>query len=113
MHRHQLLHSISFRVKSRVLLIPFDLPSTGPTKDEEYKQFEEFEEKLHNHHYSSAVGWLVKLRLLLLSEGKSFVEEMKTELHDVFQMRVRNTIGWALCLFFLKQVIVVTRQFVC
>lgn len=89
-----------------MLIVPFDLPSTGPTRPEEYEQFELFEERLQQHHCSSSVGWLVKQRLVLLREGKSFVDAMKTELCDVFKMRVRNTIGWALCLFFLKQVIV-------
>lgn len=96
--------TMSYRVRSRVLLVPFELPSTGPTSLEEFEAFEVFEEALMDHYYSSAVGWLVSLHTVLLGEGKCFIHDMKQELRDAFGLKIRNTVGWALCLFFAKQV---------
>ena len=90
-----------FRVKSHVLLIPFGLPSTGPTTSAQYDAFEDFEQALQKTHFSSAVGWMISQREVLLSDSTSFVSEVKDFLRDVFQGNVPNITGWALCLYFL------------
>ena len=53
------MSTFPFRVKSRILEIPFSLPATGPTNEE---AFDEFKSALEDGTFSSAIGWLVSLR---------------------------------------------------
>ena len=92
------------RVKSRVLLVPFGLPLIGPTTSDDCHAFESFEAALQNASYNKAVGWLVHLRALLFTEGKHFIQETNEKLRDCFGMKVRSTVGWSVCLFFVNQV---------
>ncbi len=75
-----------------MFLVPFSLPSIGPVTCEDSDAFETFEEALLHNHCSSAVWWVVRLRMLLLGEGKQFIQKMKQELRDMFGMKIRNTI---------------------
>ena len=84
------------------MLIPFEKPSTGPTTSDEYRNFEAFEKALRNKDYSSAVGWVIAQREVLLTDCGDFVSEMKASLRETFTSNIRSTTGWALCLFFVK-----------
>ena len=55
-----LLLSFLDRVKSRVLMVPFSLPSIGPTNLMECHALEDLEEALKNGTYSSAIGWVIR-----------------------------------------------------
>lgn len=48
--------SSMLRVKSRVLIVPFSLPPTGPVTTEEYEAFWKFEDDVLHHRYSTC--WL-------------------------------------------------------
>lgn len=91
-------------MRSRVLLVPFSLPSTGPTTEEEFDAFEEFKQSLEKGRFSSAVGWVVKQREVFLQSGRVFVQSMQQQIRGSLESRIRNTTGWASCLFFLNQV---------
>lgn len=85
--------------------MPFELPSIGPTDCDDCEAFESFETALRSASYSRAVGWLVRLRALLVNtEGKQFVLEKKASLRASFGMKIRSTVGWAVCLLFVDQV---------
>ena len=92
------------RVRTRVLLVPFNLPPTGPTTADECEAFEKFEDSVQAHVYSSAVGWLISQGQVLVSEGKSVIAEIRCRLKDSFGLKSRNTLGWSICLFFASQV---------
>jgi len=92
------------RVRSRVLLVPFGLPSVGPQTTGEFEAFEAFEEALLHSHYSSAVGWVICLKELLLTDGRQKVHEIKEQLRPIFGAKIRSTVGWAVCLFFVSHV---------
>ena len=92
------------RVRSRVLLVPFSLPTTGPITLEEMDAYEEFKLSLNANEFSSAVGWVVLQGQEFLTYGKEFVKSMQTELREAFGLKIRNINGWASCLFFVKQV---------
>ena len=89
---------------SRILLVPFSLPTTGPTTPDEMNAYDEFQQSQLNHSFSSAVGWVVYQRQIFLESGKEYVLDTQAELRDAFGMKVRNITGWASCLFILKQV---------
>ena len=101
---NNLLLYFSFeRVESRVLVIPFQPPATGPTTPDEFSAFEEFEEALRTHKFSAAVGWIVQQKENFVTNGKEYVKQMKQELQGVCP-KVRNLISWSSTLFFLEQV---------
>lgn len=94
------------RVRSRVLIVPFKLPCTGPVTGEEFVAWEEYEEALQSHKFNAAIGWIVKQKQILKSEGKVYVQAFKKDLKDKVGLMksARNVIGWGCCLFLLKQV---------
>lgn len=63
-----------------MLLVPFGLPTVGPQTTGKFEAFEAFEKALLHSHYSSAVGWVICLRELLLTDGKQKVNEIKEQL---------------------------------
>ena len=87
-----------------MLLVPFGLPSVGPQTTGEFEAFEAFEEALIHSHYSSAVGWVICLKELLLTDGRQKVHEIKEQLRPIFGAKIRSTVGWAVCLFFVSHV---------
>ena len=76
--------SLSFviRVRSRVLLVPFSLPSTGPTTPEEVCAYEEFKECPLSKKFSSAIGWIVQLKEVFDKNGKEYVQSVQAELRE-------------------------------
>lgn len=54
------VHVLFFRIKSRVLVVPFDQLSIGPADTEASDAFEGFEEALNQGEYSSAIGWVIR-----------------------------------------------------
>ena len=98
------MSTFPFRVKSRILEIPFSLPATGPTNEEEFEAFDKFKSALEDGTFSSAIGWLVSLRQEFLKTGKKYVKEKQAILRQELGNKIRNSNGWAACLFFLKQV---------
>lgn len=87
-----------------MLLVSFELPSVDPETNEDFEAFETYEEALLYSHYSSAVVWVVGLRELLLTEGRQSIQDIKEELWHIFGTKIRSTIGWAVCLFFVSRV---------
>ena len=86
-------------------MVPFSLPSIGPTTTMECQGFEDFEEALKKGVYSSAIGWVIRQKeKLLKSSAKEFITTVKIELQGHFGMKVRSCISWAVCLFFINQV---------
>ena len=85
------------------MIVPFKQPSTGPVSMKESKEFEAFEENLKKHYYASAIGWLVGLQNVLL-QSKDEIQMIREELFEKCGLKIRNTTGWALILFFLEQV---------
>lgn len=84
-------------------MVPFSLPSIGPTSLVECSGFEDFEEALKNGVYSSAVGWVIRQKGELTG-GKDFISNLKCELQTHFGMKVRSCTSWAVCLFFISKV---------
>ncbi len=82
--------------------MPFELPSVGPRTSAELQEFESFEQVLQENRSGCVVGWVIRLHMLLL--GKEFITAIKQELQEAFGMKIRNMIGWAVCLFFVNQV---------
>ena len=39
-----------------------------------------------------------------MEHGRSFIDDMQQKLSDVLQWKVRNAYGWAVCMFFVNQV---------
>ena len=62
---------IIFRYSSRSLVIPFHLPTIGPSNDEEAKYFSELTQTMKN--VSSSVGWAISLGSVL--ERKEHFED--------------------------------------
>lgn len=96
-------------MKSRVLMVPFALPSIGPTSTETLQAFDDFEEALKNGEYTSAIGWVIRQKLELLQHGKKFVSSMKAALQSKFGTKVRCCTSWAVCLFFVNQVLYISN----
>ena len=94
------------KVKSRSLGVRFSVPSTGPTTSEEFKAYDQLKTSMKEGKYSSAVGWVVGLRQVLISEGKQYVRNKQEEITECLKTFnvFRNTAGWASTLFFLEQV---------
>jgi len=84
-------------------MVPFSKPSTGPVSAEETSAFDKFEENLHTHYYSSSIGWIVGLQKAF-RQSKTKIQEIREELLQNSELKIRNTNGWALVLFFLEQV---------
>ncbi len=91
-------------MRSRILRIPFSLPTTGPTTRQEMEAYDYFKQSLIEKRFSSAIGWVVKQRKEFEENGKAYVQSMQEELRNACGMSVRNTTGWASCLFFFNQV---------
>ena len=92
-----------FRLKTRILVVPFSLPPTGPISNEEDEAYEQFEKNLLTHYYTSTTGYIVSLRNVLLKEGKNDIQQKKLQFKEG-SMKIRNATGWAIALFFLKKV---------
>lgn len=84
-------------------MVPFQLPSIGPTNVDICDEFEKFEEALMNGTYSSSIGWVVSLGEKLKAD-KKFISGKKNELQSSFGLKVRCCTSWAICLFFIKEV---------
>lgn len=91
-------------MKTRTLVVPFSPPSTGPINAEEDAAYEEFENNLLNYYYTSAIGWIVGLRKLLLEEGKAKIQSTKQQLQKACVMKTRNITGCSIAIFVLEQV---------
>lgn len=91
-------------MKTRTLIVPFSQPSTGPINAEEDAAYEEFENNLLNHYYTSAIGWVVGLRKTLLEEGKAKILDIKLQLQKACVMKTRNITGCSIAIFVLQQV---------
>lgn len=61
------------------MVVPFNKPSTGPATAEEDAAYEEFEGKLRERYFTSAIGWIVSLGQKLLDEGKNEIQDAKAE----------------------------------
>ena len=85
-------------------MVPFSLPITGPTTPEDVCAYEDFQQRLVSKKFSSALGWIVQLRRVFEEKGKEYVQSVQVELREACGMSVRNTTGWASCLFFLNEV---------
>ena len=84
-------------------MIPFSEPSVAPDTDEEEEAFTEFEDLILSGEVSSAIGWAIKQRQVLLDDrGSSAVKELKERLRGIFHGRTCQ--NWAVLLFFLKEV---------
>lgn len=83
--------------------MPFSLPSTGPVNAEEDAAYEEFENNLLSHYYTSVMGWVVGLRKALI-EGKATIQNTKLQFQKVCVMRTRNITSCSIAMFFLEQV---------
>ena len=86
------------------MIVPFNKPSTGPVTAEEDAAYEEFEDKLHQNYFTSAIGWIVSLRQKLLDEGRDEIQDVKFEFQNDTSQNTRNITGWSILFFFLKQV---------
>ena len=91
-------------MKTRTLIIPFSPPSIGPSNAEEDAAHEEFENNLFNNYYSSAIGWIVGLRKVLLNEGREKIQNAKLQLQNACVMKARNITGCSIEIFVLEQV---------
>ena len=91
-------------MKTRTLVVPFSQPSTGPINAEEDAAYEEFENNLLNHYYSSTMGWVVGLRKTLIEEGKAKIQNTKLQLQKACVMKTRNITGCSIAMFVLEQV---------
>ena len=94
---------------SRILSIPFDLPSCGPVNTEESRLFMEFVHNCESGVYSSLVGWVIGLGEEFTKHG----DDRMFQLRDMLSAKVptmlpRNQSGWAVCLYFLEKVCIVT-----
>ena len=61
------------RYASRSLIIPFKLPSIGPTNEQEAAEFEKLNRAMKN--VSSAVGWAISIGREL-EEGQQFADDL-------------------------------------
>ncbi len=93
-------------MKSRSLCVPFSVPSTGPTTSQEFEAYDELKTSMKEGKFSSAIGWVVGLRNILISEGKEYVRTKQAEITQCLKTFhvSRNTAGWASTLFFVEQV---------
>ena len=91
-----------YRLKSRILVVPFNSPSTGPTTEEEEAGYECFENSLRRNIFSSVIGWIVSLGQKLM-QSKDEIQTTKLELVDG-RGKTRNITGWSILIFFLKKV---------
>ena len=92
------------RLKSRILIVPFTKPSTGPVTAVEDAAYKDFEDKLHHLYFTSAVGWIVSLQQKLLDEGRDEIQDAKAEFQNETSHNSRSITGWSILFFFLKQV---------
>ena len=90
-----------YRLKSHILVVLFNSPSTGPTTEEE-AGYECFENSLRRNIFSSVIGWIVSLGQKLM-QSKDEIQTTKLELVDGGG-KTRNITGWSILLFFLKKV---------
>ena len=72
------------RVRSRVILVPFEKPSCGPVTAEESRCFMEFVGNCDSGKYSSIVGWVVK-------QGKILMENDCLDFRPVKVVIVKNS----------------------
>lgn len=97
-----IIEYIYIRLKSCILIIPFNKPSTGPVTPEEDTAYEEFEDKLHQQYFASAVRWIVSLWQKLLNEGRDEIQDEKFEFENNTSQNTRNITSWSILFFFLK-----------
>ena len=88
-------------MKSRILVVPFDLPSTGATTEE--AGYEYFENSLRQNYFSSVIGWIAGLGKIL-KQSKDVIQTTRLELIDISKGKTRNATEWSILLFFLKKV---------
>jgi len=89
-------------LQSRILVIPFQLPSIGPTTPEEDAAYNQLEQYLLTHYFTSAVGWVVKMGKEFFDTGPAFIQNTRKQLVND-KANARNATGWAILLFFLHE----------
>lgn len=87
-------------MQSRLCLIPFTKPAVAPVTEDEHLAFDELEDVLEDQELSSAIGWAIQLKSLLVC--KEEVRLVKVLLRDSFQGRSAH--NWSLLLLCAKQV---------
>lgn len=97
---HIIIYTIYCRVQSRVCKVPFQKPSTAPLDEDRQDAFDELEDLLADGLPSSAVGWAVAQKALLLDRDAT--RDLRSHFRSHFQGRaVQN---WTLLGLCLKQV---------
>ncbi len=94
------------RVLSRVLLIPFELPSCGPVTAEECTVYGDFQRACESGKYSSLVRWIIKQGKTMLESGEERIQEIRENLqgNESHSMVSRNVLSWAISFYFLEKV---------
>ena len=100
-HYSSIIISIVYRVQTRAVDIPFELPIVAPITDEEQDACDGLDHIIHTHQASTAIGWAIKQRKVLLEERNNILA-LKKQLRGCFQGRSAQ--NWAILLFFGKQV---------
>ena len=94
-----------FRVKSRVLEVPFSRPKVAPANKVEREKRREMETKMVQGHFGSALGWVVGLGAQL-RQGEGEVERLYEQISEWGRLKEEPRIcqGWALAIFFAGKV---------
>ena len=100
----QALPLLHLRYSSRALLLPFKLPSVGPTNEEELKAFSNMANVLKES--SRAVGWAIQMGNTFVDEGtQDIASRILPFLCDTLHgIDPRLTTGYASLLFFAEKV---------
>lgn len=93
------------RVLSRILLVPFDLPSCGPVTTKECQLYTTFQNNCEGGKYSPIVRWVINQGNRLEDGGDTRFQEIRDDLQKNARSLVsRNIMSWAVSLYFLEKV---------